>query len=1119
MYIGDFHIHSRYSRATSRELNPSQLDLWARKKGIDILGTGDFTHPAWRKELSEALVPVEPGLYILKEELRITEGAPSSSRIPRFVISGEISSIYKKNERTRKVHSLILLPGLKEAEELSRRLEAIGNIHSDGRPILGLDCHDLLALTLEVCPEAIYVPAHIWTPHFSLFGAFSGFDTIEECFEELTPEIHALETGLSSDPAMNWRLSALDGFHLISNSDAHSPAKLGREANLLDIDMSYQGLYGAIQRGQGLMGTIEFFPEEGKYHFDGHRKCHLCLTPSEAERLKGICPVCGKKLTTGVLHRIEQLADRKEGFALSSGRPYENLIPLPEVIGAALGTSAASVKTARHYEQGLNELGNEFYILRQAPLGDIRDVLGRLTAEGVRHLREGHVEWRPGYDGEYGTMKLFQSAELEDVEGQLSLFGDSGLEGSASVAVPAQTKAAAETPAAAASACAAGTGPDGALLSASAKASPSATPAPAPLPFSSVGTKAAAGPAFSDLNPNQFQAVASILPVTAVIAGPGTGKTKTLVARLAWLMGERGVKPSEITAVTFTSKAAGELKERIRSQLPGKRSIGQMQIGTFHSLCYRMLKETGLSLELADDAQKEAAAAQTIEALDLPCSVKQLLTELSLEKSGIHILSEEASSYYNGLLKAQGLMDFDDLLLYTIKLLQEEKRTEYRKQHFSYLLVDEFQDISPMQYRLIRAWNKGMKEIFVIGDPDQSIYGFRGSDSQCFDRLLEDYPQTAVIRLLSNYRSSPQILGAALPLISCNPGGERQLSPVLPDRGPVRLVTAESGLSEAIFIAKEINRMVGGMDMLDAHNRDFRPDERTYSFSEIAILYRTNHQARLLEQCLQKEDIPYTVAGREDYLEDMAVRGILTFFHGLILRSQQAEDTPQGSPSPALPDERSAPSAHAKQLPTALAPIRPDALLCQARQLLLKAGSSITVSMTDELAAAFLPRLKKERPWKMLEEIASASGFSSHKPVEQLICMSYFHKTMADMLYTLSFGSEGDLQRKGRPSYSSDAVRLMTFHASKGLEFPAVFLYGLKQGILPLSSSKGSVDTEEERRLFYVAMTRAKEELILSCSEEPSPFMADIPESSYIREQAKGNGPKIKQLSLFDMGL
>ena len=293
MYIADLHIHSRYSRATSRELTPETLELSARRKGIRLLGTGDFTHPAWRAELEEKLVPAEDGFCRLKKEYMREPGEGDACKGTRFVVSGEISSIYKQDGRVRKVHSLILLPGLEEAKLLSKRLEAIGNIHSDGRPILGLSCRDLLEIMLETCPDGIFVPAHIWTPHFSMFGACSGFDTVEECFGDLAPHIHAVETGLSSDPPMNWRLSALDRFQLISNSDAHSPAKLGREANLLDTELSYAGLKRAVETGNGLAGTIEFFPEEGKYHFDGHRKCHICMSPLEAESHGGICPVKG----------------------------------------------------------------------------------------------------------------------------------------------------------------------------------------------------------------------------------------------------------------------------------------------------------------------------------------------------------------------------------------------------------------------------------------------------------------------------------------------------------------------------------------------------------------------------------------------------------------------------------------------------------------------------------------------------------------------------------------------------------------------------------------------------------------------------------------------------------
>ena len=405
--IGDLHIHSRFSMATSREGTPENLDFWARKKGISLIGTGDFTHPVWREELKERLVSEGNGLYRLRDEYVKEESRKFPGEGTRFVVSGEISSIYKKNGKTRKVHNVILLPGLEAADAMAQRLEKIGNIHSDGRPILGLDSHDLLEMMLDVCPEGILIPAHIWTPHFSVLGAKSGFDSVEECFEELAPYIHALETGLSSDPAMNWRISKLDRYQLVSNSDAHSPSKLGREANLLDIDCSYEGLYRAIQTGEGLEGTVEFFPEEGKYHFDGHRKCGVSLSPVEAERLGGICPVCGKKLTMGVDHRVEQLADRAEGFVKKDGKKYESLVPLPEVISACMGYSTASKKVQGCFEQMIQTLGTEFDILRNVPSEDIKSCAGERIAEGIENVRTGNVKRIPGYDGEYGKIELF----------------------------------------------------------------------------------------------------------------------------------------------------------------------------------------------------------------------------------------------------------------------------------------------------------------------------------------------------------------------------------------------------------------------------------------------------------------------------------------------------------------------------------------------------------------------------------------------------------------------------------------------------------------------------------------------------------------------------------------
>ena len=406
-FIADFHIHSRYSRATSKDCCPEKLDLGARTKGIDVVGTGDFTHPAWRGELHEKLKQGDDGLYFLKDKFREKNGI--NEKKVRFIISGEISSIYKKNGKTRKVHNVIVLPDLDAAKRLSKKLEAIGNVHSDGRPILGLDSRILLEITLQACPKALFIPAHIWTPHFSVFGSNSGFDHIEECFEDLSDHIYALETGLSSDPPMNWRLSMLDRFALVSNSDAHSPGNLAREANIFNTDLSYESIYSALKNNdrKAFSGTIEFFPEEGKYHLDGHRNCKVQWEPSRTNAASGLCPVCGKKLTIGVLHRVEDLADRKENFVPLHARTYERMVPLAQVLGACLGTGPASKKVAEKYRLMLGALGPELLILREVSISDIKACAGERIAEGVRRVRAGELSISAGYDGEYGKIKIF----------------------------------------------------------------------------------------------------------------------------------------------------------------------------------------------------------------------------------------------------------------------------------------------------------------------------------------------------------------------------------------------------------------------------------------------------------------------------------------------------------------------------------------------------------------------------------------------------------------------------------------------------------------------------------------------------------------------------------------
>ncbi len=1057
MYIADLHIHSKYSRATSRDCDAPHLDFWARRKGIRLLGTGDFTHPAWRAELAEQLVPAEEGLYVLREEFRLPDRVGGEAFAPRFVLSGEISSIYKKGDRVRKVHNLILLPSLEDAENLSHRLEAIGNIHSDGRPILGLDSRDLLEITLEVCPQAVFIPAHIWTPHFSLFGAFSGFDTVEACFGDLTSYIHAVETGLSSDPPMNWRVSALDRFTLVSNSDAHSPARLGREANLLDAGLSYPALARAIQTGEGFAGTVEFFPEEGKYHLDGHRSCQLCLTPAQTAAYGGRCPVCGKKITIGVQHRVEELADRPEGFTPSGAKPFESLAPLPEVIAACTGLSAAGKKVLAQYERLLERLGPEFEILRRVSPEEIERQAGPAIAEGIRRLRAGQVRRVPGYDGEYGKILLLSLSERQALEGQTSLFGVSPL----ADIVP--------------------------------------NPEKSPFPVKSVtpdkedGPKSAALP--NRLNEEQATAVEATEPAVAVIAGPGTGKTKTLVARIAYLIGEKGVSPSQITAVTFTNLAAAELRQRLEEQLGGKRAIRGLTVGTFHSICRTLLGDVSLAAE--PDAME--LASQVIEAQDLSVTPRRFLQEVSQIKNGAGRqtaqLSQEAFEQYQSLLDGRRLLDFDDLLLQALNSPASSPR------RFSHLLVDEFQDVNDLQYRLIRRWSEGRQSLFVIGDPDQAIYGFRGAGADCFARLELDLPCLRTIYLRQNYRSSPQILCAALSAIAPNPGPDRVLLPNRPDGEPPVLIEAQDDWGEAIAIARQIARMTGGMGMLESQNPE--DGKKIRSFSEIAVLCRTHRQLLTVEKCLRHDSIPCVVSGREDYLSDPQVRGILGFFRSL----GHMQDT--GALENAL---RFLWHCPADMIEQAVKTVRG---LQSWNTGLLREQWQPYPHLTPWLdeAEKFLPLTGKENPRKLLARWQEGRPLSP--ALEKLQNASVFFQDLNAFLEAALTGQEADLRRACGSGVSSGAVRLMTLHGAKGLEFPAVFLAGVKKGSIPLETVKGEVDSQEERRLFFVGITRAQETLFLTTSGDPSVFLSDLKDENLQRRPALTRPAQIQQLSLF----
>ena len=422
-YICDFHIHSKYSRATSKDMDVENLDKWAKIKGIQVVGTGDFTHPQWLKELKESLEPAEPGLFKMKK----------LDKEVRFILTVEISSIYSKNNRTRKIHNIIFAPDFGTVEKINTHLGWIGNLKSDGRPILGLDAKELAKIVLNSSKDCLIVPAHAWTPWFSIFGSNSGFDSIKECFEEYSKYIYAIETGLSSDPAMNWRWSALDNITLISNSDAHSPAKLGREVNIFEgekidynliVEAIKNGASPVMQRGNSLklIKTIEFFPEEGKYHWDGHRNCGVCLSPEESKKYNNLCPTCGKPLTIGVMNRVAQLADRPAGAKPANPIPYKSLIPLGEIIADVLKVGTGTKQVAGHYKELIKRIGSEFKVLLEAKQEDIMAASLPEIAEGVIRVREGKVNVKPGFDGEFGKISIFGKEEKKGISGQKTLF-------------------------------------------------------------------------------------------------------------------------------------------------------------------------------------------------------------------------------------------------------------------------------------------------------------------------------------------------------------------------------------------------------------------------------------------------------------------------------------------------------------------------------------------------------------------------------------------------------------------------------------------------------------------------------------------------------------------------
>ncbi|MFA5714552.1 MAG: endonuclease Q family protein [Candidatus Paceibacterota bacterium] len=411
-FIADFHVHSKYSRATSDKTDLENISKWAEIKGVKVIASGDFTHPQWIKNIKEELKPAEPGLFQFKDSET------------RFILTTEISCIYSKNGKTRKIHIVVLSPSIEIAEKINLELSKIGNLKSDGRPILGLDAKELAKIVLNISSDCMVIPAHCMTPWFGLFGSKSGFDSLEECFEEMSSQIYAIETGLSADPSMLWRIPNGRKLAIISNSDAHSPEKIGREANVFDVELDYFSIINAIKtkNSKEFLETIEFYPQEGKYYGDGHRACNICMDTKDSLKYNEICPVCGKPLTVGVMNRIEKLADKPEGFVPENVIPFRSIVPLKEIIGEALGVGAGSKSVDVEYQKLIKAFHSEFNILLDVPFEELKKVVFSQIAEGIKKVREGKVNISPGFDGEYGKVKIFSETEKREAIRQKTLF-------------------------------------------------------------------------------------------------------------------------------------------------------------------------------------------------------------------------------------------------------------------------------------------------------------------------------------------------------------------------------------------------------------------------------------------------------------------------------------------------------------------------------------------------------------------------------------------------------------------------------------------------------------------------------------------------------------------------
>lgn len=1110
--IADLHIHSYLSRATSPQLNLEHLNKWAQLKGIQIVGTGDITHPKWLSELKEKLEPAEEGLYRLRDEFAaetIKEVPDACKGSVRFLLSSEISNIYKKNGQVRKVHNVVFMPHLEAAEKFQQTLDRIGNIHSDGRPILGLDSKDLLEIVLETDEQAYLVPAHIWTPWFSVLGSKSGFDTIEECYEDLTSHIFALETGLSSDPPMNWQLSQLDDFALISNSDAHSAPKLGREANLFDIELSYPALFNALKtrNPQEFLGTIEFFPQEGKYHLDGHRKCNMRMTPAETIENNGLCPVCGKKVTVGVMHRVALLSDREPGTKPERAAPFKSMIPLPEIISEVQGVGVNSKSVDQIFRKMLTRFGSEFDILENTPFDELERLGNPMLTEGIRRFRAGDVEIAAGYDGEFGVIKLFRPDEREKMLSQLVFFEQD-------IPKPKDKKI---------------TRPK------KIRQKPAVSK-----PESITAKKWETRDAFDvipeekglmSLNPTQSEAAQYISGPLLIVAGPGTGKTRTLTHRIAYLIHKLKISPAEVLAVTFTNHAANEMAERLKLLLSPEQ-VNSLTIKTFHALGGTILRNEAESLNFKPDflIYDEGDKSDLLKNLHLNLKQKELNQAMYFisdaknrllspeqctqeEPCAAHPDFIEVYKKYESALEAYGALDYDDLIFKCCKSFEANPEIQKKYQRkYRWISVDEYQDINYAQYRFLRLLLASDTNLCAIGDPDQAIYGFRGSDRKYFLHFQQDFPDAKVIHLGQNYRSTTKILCASTQVISKNPARQPNeiWSEILSDT-KIEIGQAPTEKAEAEYVVHQIERMVGGTGFFSIDSGRIGSDEQdieAQSFSDFAVLYRLSAQCAALEEAFLRSGMPYQTMGNTPFFERTPIKQLMSYLRMLQNHHADLDLLRILNVPPREIGEKA---------------VRIISNYCRQKRISIYEGieqASLIAGLSDSVRKALKQffhlvrelsfEAQKQMVTDLIQIILKETGLKAFHGESE----STENAWQTLVRFAQSYGNrltkfiEDTTLQKETDEYDQRAERvtLMSLHASKGLEFPVVFILGCEENLLPYHRENEQLtraQIEEERRLLYVGMTRAQQKLCLLHAKSrmlfgkkrenpPSRFLNDI---------------------------